>query len=58
LASKVLAASSPETISDGKAGFLIRDNSPECIKGALALVEENFTFERAVERWKEVLDEI
>jgi len=65
----------PDVIVDGKTGFIMENNSPECIAEnvvrALAhpdieqiaeagrrFVEENFTFERAVERWKEVLEEI
>jgi len=65
----------PDVIIDGKTGFIMENNSPECIaenvKRALdspdleriaeagrRFVEENFTFERVVERWKEVLEEI
>jgi len=65
----------PDVIIDGKTGFIMENNSPECIaenvKRALSspdleqiagagrrFVEENFTFEHAVERWKEVLEEI
>jgi glycosyltransferase involved in cell wall biosynthesis len=63
----------PDVIIDGKTGFIMENNSPECIaenvKRALdspdleriaeagrRFVEENFTFERVVERWKEVLE--
>ncbi len=65
----------PDVIIDGKTGFIMENNSPECIaenvKRALdspdleriaeagrRFVEENFTFEFAVNRWKEVLKEI
>ncbi len=65
----------PNVIIDGKTGFIMENNSPECIaanvKRALSspdleqiveagrrFVEENFTFERVVERWKEVLEEV
>ncbi len=65
----------PDVIVDGKTGFIMENNSPECIaenvmralehpeleriaEAGRRFVEENFTFERAVERWKEVLDEI
>jgi glycosyltransferase involved in cell wall biosynthesis len=65
----------PDVIIDGKTGFIMENNSPECIaenvRRALdspdleriadagrRFVEENFTFERVVERWKEVLKEV
>ena len=65
----------PDVILDGKTGFIMKNNSPECIaenvlralehpdleriaEAGRRFVEENFTFERVVERWKEVLDEI
>jgi len=65
----------PDVIIDGKTGFIMENNSPECIAAdvirALAspdleriaedgrrFVEENFTFESTVARWKEVLEEI
>lgn len=65
----------PDVIIDGKTGFIMENNSPECIaenvvralehpdleqiaEAGRRFVEENFTFERVVERWKEVLDEI
>ena len=65
----------PDVIIDGKTGFVIENNSPECIAenvirvlaspeleeiagAGRRFVEENFTFERVVERWKEVLEEI
>lgn len=65
----------PDVIVDGKTGFIMENNSPECIaenvmralehpelegvaQRARALVEREFTFERAVERWKSILEEI
>ncbi|MDR9817357.1 MAG: glycosyltransferase family 4 protein [Candidatus Methanoculleus thermohydrogenotrophicum] len=65
----------PDVIIDGKTGFIMENNSPECIaenviralsspdleqiaEDGRRFVEENFTFERVVERWKEVLGEI
>jgi len=65
----------PDVIIDGKTGFIVENNSPECIaenviralnspdlerivENGGRFVEENFTFERVVERWKEVLEEI
>lgn len=65
----------PDIIIDGKTGFIMKNNSPECIaenviqvlnspdleliaENGRRFVKENFTFERAVERWKEVLEEI
>ncbi|WP_440956984.1 glycosyltransferase family 4 protein [Methanosarcina sp. Mfa9] len=65
----------PDVIIDGKTGFIMGDNSPECIAenviralnspdleqiadNGRRFVEDNFTFERVVERWKEVLEEI
>lgn len=65
----------PDVIVDGKTGFVLENNSPECIaenvmramehqdleeiaEAGRRFVKENFTFERVVERWKEVLDEI
>lgn len=64
-----------DIIKDGETGFIMENNSPECIaenvlralehpdleriaEAGRRFVEENFTFERVVERWKEVLDEI
>lgn len=63
----------PDIIADGKTGFLMENNSPECIaanviralehpdlkgiaKRARTMVEREFTFEKAVERWKKVLE--
>jgi glycosyltransferase involved in cell wall biosynthesis len=65
----------PDVIIDGKTGFIMENNSPECIaenviralsspdleqiaEEGRRFVEENYTFERVVERWKEVLEEI
>ncbi len=65
----------PDVIIDGKTGFIMENNSPECIaenvKRALdspdleriaengrRFVEENFTFEKTVENWKEILQSI
>ena len=65
----------PDVIIDGKTGFIMENNSPECIAAnvirALSspdleriaedgrrFVEENFSFENVVARWKEVLEEI
>jgi glycosyltransferase involved in cell wall biosynthesis len=65
----------PDVIIDGKTGFIMENNSPECIaenvrraldspdleriaEAGRRFVEENFTFEFAVNRWKEVLKEI
>lgn len=62
----------PDVIIDGKTGFIMESNSPECIaenvmralehpdlegvaQRARTLVEREFTFERAVERWSKVL---
>jgi glycosyltransferase involved in cell wall biosynthesis len=65
----------PDVIIDGKTGFIMENNSPECIaenviraldspdleqiaEAGRRFVGENYTFERVVERWKEVLEEI
>ena len=65
----------PDVIIDGKTGFIMENNTPECIAAnviralnhpdlegiaqrARALVEREFTFEKAVERWREVLEEM
>ncbi len=65
----------PEYIKDGMTGFLMENNSPECIANNVlrvlnhsnleqvanngrALVENEFTFEKAVESFKEVLNTI
>lgn len=65
----------PEVIKDGVTGFIMGNNSPECIaenvmralehpnldeivKNARELIEKKFTYEAAVERYKEVLDNL
>ena len=65
----------PDIIKDGETGFLMENNSPECIAAnviralehpdlegvaerARALVEREFTFEKAVERWRAILEEV
>ena len=59
----------PDVIKDGETGFLMENNSPECIatnviralessdlegvaQRARVLVEREFTYEKAVERWR------
>lgn len=74
----VLATSAgaiPDVIIDGQTGFIMENNSPECIsknviralnspeleqigENGRLFVKENFTFERVIDRWKEVLEEI
>jgi len=63
----------PDVIIDGKTGFIMENNSPECItanviralnspnqekiaEAGRRFVGEYFTFERVVERWKELLE--
>ena len=65
----------PDVIKDGKTGFIMVDNSPECIaknvikvlehpnpeeitKNARALVEKEFTYEAAVERYRKILENL
>ena len=65
----------PDVIIDGKTGFIMENNSPECIaenviralnspdleqiaEAGRRFVEENYTFERTVENWKEILQSI
>jgi len=65
----------PDVIVDGRTGFIMEDNSPDCIaknvtrvlnssdseqvaENGRRFVEEHFTFEHAVARWKEVLEGI
>jgi glycosyltransferase involved in cell wall biosynthesis len=67
----------PDVIKDGETGFLLENNSPECIaetalkilnmpedkldqvsENARTFVEENFTFEAAVERWSGIIEGI
>ncbi len=62
----------PDLIKDSKTGFIMEDNSPECIAGnviralshsnlekiagnARALVEQDYTYEAAVERYRNIL---
>jgi glycosyltransferase involved in cell wall biosynthesis len=68
-----LVGSIPSIIRDGETGFILENNSPECIakniirvlnypdlnkitKNARELVEKEFTYEAAVERYKKVLE--
>ncbi|WFN35012.1 glycosyltransferase family 4 protein [Methanogenium sp. S4BF] len=63
----------PDVIIDGKTGFIMSNNSPECIaknvmrvlnsldleqiaENGRQFVQTNFTFDREVARWKEVLE--
>jgi len=65
----------PDVIKDGETGFIMEDNSPECIaknivralnhhnlgritKNAHVLVETEFTYEKAVERYRKILGEL
>ena len=65
----------PDLIKDGETGFIMENNSPECIaeniirvlghpnlekivKNARELVEKEFTYEAAVERYKKILENI
>ncbi|MDI6867848.1 MAG: glycosyltransferase family 4 protein [Methanoculleus sp.] len=65
----------PDVIIDGKTGFIMENNSPECIadnvvralehpdleqiaEAGRRFVEENFSFEKTVENWKEILQNI
>ena len=65
----------PDVITDGETGFIMENNSPECIarnvmralkhpnleriaENARALVEREFTYEKAVERWRGILKTI
>jgi glycosyltransferase involved in cell wall biosynthesis len=62
----------PDVIKDGETGFIMGDNSIECIRENVIrvlnspdleriaekgrrFVEENYTFEKTVERWEEIL---
>ncbi len=62
----------PDVIKDGETGFIMEDNSPECIarnviralnhpnleqvaKNARTLVKGEFTYEKAVERYRNIL---
>jgi glycosyltransferase involved in cell wall biosynthesis len=63
----------PDVIREGETGFIMENNSPECIaenviraldypdlekvaENGRQFVEENFTFEKTVKRWKEILE--
>ena len=65
----------PDVIKDGETGFIMEDNSPQCIvenviralehpnldkvvKNARMLIEENYTYDAAVERYKKILEKI
>ena len=65
----------PDVIKDGETGFIMEDNSPECIaqniiralnhpnldqiaKAARKLVEKEYTYEAAVERYRGILDSL
>ena len=65
----------PDVIIDGKTGFIMENNSPECIaenvvralnspdleriaEAGRRFVEENFSFEKTVENWKGILQNI
>lgn len=65
----------PDVIQDGETGFIMEENSPECIarnvmralsspdlegiaERGRRYVEGEFTFEKAVERWRGILDRI
>ncbi len=64
-----------DLIENGKTGFIMEDNSPECIatniirvlnhpslvqitRNARALVETQFTYEKAVERYRKILSQL
>lgn len=65
----------PDVIRDGETGFIMENNSPECIarnvlralsypdlegvaERGRRLIGEEYTFEKAVERWREILNQI
>ncbi len=65
----------PDIIKDGKTGFIMGDNSPECIaenvikalnspdsekiaENGRRFVEKNFTFERTVENWEKLINNL
>jgi glycosyltransferase involved in cell wall biosynthesis len=65
----------PDVIKDGETGFIMKDNSPECIaenikralnhpdldrivKNARELVEKEYTYEAAVERYRKILENL
>jgi len=64
----------PDLIVDGETGYILEDNTPECIamnvmrvlkdpnidiitKNAQKLIEKNYNFDAAVERYRRLLDE-
>ncbi|MBT9145869.1 MAG: Alpha-D-kanosaminyltransferase [candidate division WS2 bacterium] len=64
-----------DVIKDGQTGFIMKDNSPECIarniiralehpnleeiaQNARGLMESDFTYEKAVERYRKILENI
>lgn len=72
---KIILPVTPDVIQDGETGFIMGDNSPECIarnvmralsdpdlegvaERGRRFAEGEFTLEKAVERWKEVIEEI
>jgi len=65
----------PDVIIDGETGFIMQDNSPECIAeniirvlanpdleeisgNARVLIEKEFTYEKAIERFGNILDSL
>ena len=65
----------PDIIKDGETGFIMKNNSPECIaenvirvleypnldeivKNAINVVEKEFTYEAAVERYRKILENV
>ena len=65
----------PNIVKDGETGFIMEDNSPECItkniiralehpnldgivENARKLVEKEFIYEAAVERYRKILENI
>lgn len=69
------AGAIPDIIKDGESGFIMEDNSPECIarniiralnhpsleqmtKNARALIETEFTYRKAVEKYRKILGEL
>ena len=67
--------SAPDLIKDGETGFIMKDNSPECIaenvtralnypdldrivKNARELVEREFAYDAAVERYRKILENV
>ena len=65
----------PAVIKDGETGFILEDNSPECIakniirvlehqnlekivKNARDLIEKDYSYEAAVERYRKILEEL